>query len=74
MLDQQELHECIIGNPAKIQAIVVGDSHADALTTSVATSFNLKAEGIISFATAACPFIPNMQFYKDKSPCPEINQ
>lgn len=72
--DQQELHECVIGNPTKIKAIVIGDSHADALTTSVATSFNLKVEGIISFATSACPFIPNMQFYKDKSPCPEINQ
>ena len=27
-------------NPTKIKAIVIGDSHADAMTTSVATTFN----------------------------------
>lgn len=37
--------------------IVVGDSHADALTTSVASAFNLKNESIIALTRASCPLI-----------------
>lgn len=50
---------CVIGNPNNIKAIVVGDSHADALTTSVANSFELNNEGIIAMTRSACPFVFN---------------
>lgn len=53
----RELNQCKIGNIENIKAIVIGDSHADAITTAVATSFNLKNEGIITIATSGCPFI-----------------
>ncbi|RKG53024.1 acyltransferase [Acinetobacter cumulans] len=72
--DQPKLHECVIGNPSKINALIIGDSHANSLITSLSSVFNLKSEGIVALASSACPFIPNINFYDKKSRCPEINQ
>ena len=71
--DKQEFYECIIGKSSNIKAIIIGDSHADSLTTSLSSIFDLKSEGIISISTGGCPLILNMQYY-DKRPCIEINQ
>src|SRR5690606_37171295 len=49
--NKNELYECIIGNSSNIKAIIIGDSHADSLTTSLASIFNLKSEGIISLSS-----------------------
>lgn len=48
---------CIIGNSNNIKAIIVGDSHADALTSSLAHSFDLNVNGIIALNKSSCPFI-----------------
>ena len=72
--DKQELYECVIGNPSNIKAIMIGDSHADSLTTSLSSIFNLKSEGIISLSTSSCPLILNLQYYDKKNFCPEINK
>ncbi len=72
--DKQELYECVIGNPSNIKAIMIGDSHADSLTTSLSSIFNLKSEGIISLSTSSCPLILNLQYYDKKNLCPEINK
>ena len=48
---------CYIGNSNNIKAIIIGDSHADALTTSLSNSFNLKKDGIIAITKSSCPFI-----------------
>ncbi len=72
--DQPKLHECVIGNPSKINALIIGDSHANSLITSLSSIFNTKSEGIVALASSACPFIPNINFYDKKSRCPEINQ
>ncbi len=53
--DKNELYECVIGNSSKIKAIIIGDSHADSLTTSLASIFDLESEGIISLSTSSCP-------------------
>lgn len=58
-LRNRDLEECKIGNQNNIKAIIIGDSHADALTTAVSSAFNLTNEGIISIATASCPFLLN---------------
>jgi len=50
---------CFIGNDENIKAIVVGDSHADALTTAVAHSVDLVNGGIIALTKASCPFFMN---------------
>ena len=51
---------CYIGNSNSIKAIIVGDSHADALTTSLASVFNLNSEGIIALNKSSCPLISNI--------------
>lgn len=58
-LRNREVEECTIGNQNNIKAIIIGDSHADSLTTAVASAFDLKQEGIISIATSSCPFLLN---------------
>jgi len=52
---------CYIGNKDHIKAIVVGDSHAEALATAVAEvySVDLKDNGIVLLKANACPLILN---------------
>lgn len=52
---------CFIGKKENIKAIIVGDSHADALTTSLAHTMDLSSKGIIALTKASCPFILNIQ-------------
>jgi hypothetical protein len=51
------LNHCYIGNKDNIRAVVIGDSHADALTTSVSSMFDLTSDGVIALTRASCPFI-----------------
>lgn len=60
-MDAQTL-TCYIGNKNNIRAIVVGDSHADALTTAVAHSVNLTNEGIVALTISSCPFVLNAHY------------
>ncbi|OTG82390.1 acyltransferase family protein [Acinetobacter sp. ANC 4648] len=61
-----KLLECKIGNQENIKAIVIGDSHADALTTAVLATLDLKKEGIVSIIKFGCPFILNARNNMDK--------
>ena len=72
--DKAELYECIIGKSSNIKAIIIGDSHADSLTTSLASIFDLESEGVISLSTSACPLVLNLQYYDKESRCPQINK
>ncbi|QOD11776.1 acyltransferase [Psychrobacter sp. 28M-43] len=63
---------CYIGKKDNIKAIVVGDSHADALTTSLASVYDLKTEGIVALTKASCPFILNIQVFEEEK-CLEEN-
>ena len=60
---------CYIGNKSNIKAIIVGDSHADAVTTSLASIFELKKDGIIAITKSACPFIMNALSTKSGDEC-----
>ncbi|EXA59759.1 acyltransferase [Acinetobacter baumannii] len=71
---KNELYECVIGNKNNIRAIIIGDSHADSLTTSLASIFNLKSQGIISLTTSACPLITDIKFYSGINICSQINE
>uniref|UniRef100_UPI00301CE74E SGNH hydrolase domain-containing protein n=1 Tax=Proteus terrae TaxID=1574161 RepID=UPI00301CE74E len=64
---------CYIGNSNNIKAIIVGDSHADALTTSLASVFNLNSEGIIALTKSSCPLILNMKSVKRGDECLQEN-
>ena len=63
---------CYIGEKSNIKAIIVGDSHADALTTSLASAYDLKTEGIVALTKASCPFILNIRFFEEEK-CLEEN-
>lgn len=72
--DVRNFNPCPIGNSSQIKAIIIGDSHSDSLTTSLASIFNLNQQGVLSLSNSACPFILNAKFYKKDSICPEINE
>ena len=57
--NNDKLLQCNIGNQANIRAVIVGDSHAEALTIAAAAVLDLKKEGFVSIIKAACPFILN---------------
>lgn len=62
---EENVYECIIGNDKNIKAVVVGDSHADAITTAVAAGLDIKHEGIVSIVRAGCPLIKEFNLHKD---------
>ena len=64
---------CYIGKKDNIKAIIVGDSHADALTTSLASVYDLKTEGIVALTKSSCPFILNAKILKTGHACLEEN-
>ena len=64
---------CHIGNKSNVKAIIIGDSHAEAITTSLSTIFNLDNEGIIAITKSACPFILNALSTKSGDKCYKEN-
>lgn len=64
---------CPIGNQDNIQAIIVGDSHADAMTTALASVFDLQNAGIIAITKPGCPFILGLNHLKDRELCEQRN-
>lgn len=54
---QQE--PCFIGDKNNIVAIVVGDSHADAIYTALTSNYDLASTGFIVLNKSSCPFILN---------------
>ena len=68
------LNPCIIGNPNNIKAIVVGDSHADALTGSVSSAIDLNQQGIVALTISSCPLVVNAKLTKFNTFCSQANQ
>ena len=54
--DDDNLPLCKIGNQKNIKMIIVGDSHADAITTAVIAPLNLKNEGAIALVKSGCAY------------------
>lgn len=48
---------CFVGNKDNIKAIVVGDSHADALIGAITASMDLNKEGLLALTKGGCIFI-----------------
>lgn len=71
MLDEK--FPCYIGNKDNIRAIMVGDSHADAITTALADAFDLDKEGIIALTRASCPFILDAHIREKGVACQQEN-
>jgi peptidoglycan/LPS O-acetylase OafA/YrhL len=48
---------CVYGGPVR-KAIVLGDSHGDAMVTAVAQAVPEMQHGIVQWTYSACPFLP----------------
>ncbi|MEQ6344629.1 acyltransferase family protein [Vibrio cyclitrophicus] len=60
---------CVIGNKENIKAIIVGDSHADAITTSLTSVLNLDKFGVISMVRTSCPLVADMKLLRESGEC-----
>ncbi|MEY8201391.1 MAG: acyltransferase family protein [Colwellia sp.] len=69
-----DLKPCYIGNENNIAAIIVGDSHADALTTSISHGYDLKEQGIIALTRVSCPFIVGAKSTSKNTTCHDENE
>lgn len=70
----EKFETCIIGNKDNIKAIILGDSHADAIASSITSILNLSKDGVIYAARSGCPYILNARFNEDISFCTKINE
>lgn len=66
-----KFEECVIGNKQNIKAVLIGDSHADVITTVVTDLFNLKNDGIVVISTGGCPVLSNPTFINEN--CRDLN-
>ncbi|MFM2588592.1 acyltransferase family protein [Vibrio sp. TBV020] len=64
-----DLTYCYIGQQDNIKAIIVGDSHAEALTTSISSLLDLDRDGVLAFTRASCPFILNAKNNRNGDAC-----
>ncbi len=64
---------CYIGNKNNLTAIIVGDSHADAIATAIISKYNLKDEGVLVMTRASCPLVLNAKNNKLNDTCYEEN-
>lgn len=69
----ESLKQCYIGNKDNIKALVIGDSHADSVTTALTSELDLKAEGAVTFIRANCPFVINAKDNRNSDICYEEN-
>ena len=69
MNENNNFSPCYIGNKNNIKAIIVGDSHADALTTSLSNIFDLNSKGIVALTFNTCPLVINMKSVENNGIC-----
>lgn len=74
MDSREDFGPCYIGNKDNIKAIIAGDSHADALATSLSSTLDLKKEGIIALSVSSCPLILDAQLTKYTDVCYDANK
>ena len=73
-LKDGEIDECYIGNKHNIQAVIIGDSHANSILTAVSAIYDLKKEGLVSITTSSCPFLIGAKFNDKNNKCQQINE
>lgn len=68
MVSNAPFSPCIIGDKKNIKAIIVGDSHADAMTSALVQSV-LPNGGVLALTKASCPFIMNIKHQRYGDEC-----
>ncbi len=71
---KEEKFPCYIGNVDSVKAIIVGDSHADALITSISSAYDLSESGIIALTKSSCPLILGMKSTVNGDECLKENE
>ncbi len=66
-------YPCFIGNKNDIKAIIVGDSHATAISTAFLPLINLEKSGIVVLKKGGCPLIINVRRVGAFSTCYDFN-
>ncbi|WP_019671755.1 acyltransferase family protein [Psychrobacter lutiphocae] len=69
---QDRAQPCYIGNADNIQAIMIGDSHADATAAALADIFDLDSSGIVTMTESACPFLVGYDRFPGCEPLNEV--
>ncbi|MDY3693158.1 MAG: acyltransferase family protein [Proteus mirabilis] len=74
-MDPYDAKPCIIGNKENISVIIVGDSHAEAISPAVINAYDLNNDGVVMYLRYSCPFIlgVNNTLYS-KYNCSEANK
>ncbi|TCM62798.1 peptidoglycan/LPS O-acetylase OafA/YrhL [Acinetobacter calcoaceticus] len=67
------LPKCFIGQKGSITAIMIGDSHADAVTTALSANINLQQHAVLALTRASCPFVLNARSNKTDDTCYQEN-
>lgn len=71
--DQGQLSTCHIGQPKQVKAVLVGDSHADALATGLLAVFDQQKDGIEVITRASCPLLLNAKSRYNNDTCYKDN-
>jgi peptidoglycan/LPS O-acetylase OafA/YrhL len=52
--------QCVFGRASHVNLVVLGDSHANALLSSVVASANQQSDSVVFIAQSSCPTIPDI--------------
>ncbi|RTZ42370.1 acyltransferase [Candidimonas sp. SYP-B2681] len=64
---------CVYGG-TRIRAIVIGDSHANAVVTAAQAALPAKEDGILAFSYTSCPTILGVRNYQPQLECAAFNE
>ncbi len=64
---------CIYGGP-RVRAIVIGDSHANAVVTAAQAALPSKDDGILAFSYTSCPTILGVKTNQRQLECAAFNE
>jgi len=59
-LDGKVSPQCVFGSASRVNLVVIGDSHANAMLSSVVASANQQSDAVVFIAQSSCPTIPDI--------------
>ncbi len=59
-LDGKQSPQCVFGSKNRVNLVVLGDSHANAMLSSVVASANQQLDSVVFMAQSSCPTIPDI--------------
>ena len=59
-LEGKQSPQCVFGSASRVNLVVLGDSHANAMLSSVVASANQQSDSVVFIAQSSCPTIPDI--------------